>query len=414
MKGQEWFDGAGFGMFIHWSHISNRGLELSWPMTGGAITLLPYATEVAVDDYYSQALDFAPRKDAPRQWMELAAAAGMRYAVLTTKHHDGFALWPSKHSDFTIAQSAYDGDLVAEYVDAARDAGLHVGFYYSLSDWHHPDYPAFREEDKPYMKYLGRRSETWDVYIDAMFGQIRELLTNYGQIDVLWFDGQWERQVGEWKADELGAMIRELQPQILINDRLPSIGDYATPEQAIPAEVPDGRWETCMTMNKTWAYCPADQEYKSSSLLLHTLCETAGKGGNFLLNVGPRGDGSLPPEQVERLQAIASWMEDNSDAIHDTQPGLEPWQFYGPSTRKDDRIFLHCVMRPIDGITVRGIPTRRLTSARELATGKELEFKVRATAHEELGRNPIGEAFITMPSDDTSLARVVELTISPS
>src|SRR5262249_38095182 len=153
-----------------------------------------------------------------------------------------------------------------------------------------------------------------------------------GEISVMWFDGQWERTREEWKAEELAAMIRELQPNILINDRLPG-GDYDTPEQAIPAKVPDRRWETCMTMNASWGYVPDDDRYKSSTEIVHTICEIAGKNGNLLLNVSPRADGSLPPEQVSRLEAVGEWMSRNGSAIRGTTAGLEPWQFYGPSTR---------------------------------------------------------------------------------
>ncbi len=399
----DWFVQARFGMFIHWTHIANRGFELSWPLVGG-VGVLPYSSEVTVEDYYAKAFDFSPKPGAAKQWMRLAREAGMRYAVLTTKHHDGFALWPTKHSDFSIAQTSYGGDLVREYVDAAREEGLRVGFYYSLSDWHHPDYPAFREEDKPYLKFLGRRSETWDRYLDVMFGQVRELLTNYGEISVMWFDGQWERSKNEWRSKELAQMIRELQPGILINDRLPG-GDYATPEQAIPATVPEGPWETCMTMNASWGYVPDDTRYKSSRDLVHTLCETAGKGGNLLLNVSPREDGSLPPEQVERLEAVASWMSRNAHAIQGTEPGLEPWQFYGPSTRRGSTIYLHCVMRPYEGVVVRGLPIKRVRC--------ELPIRTRATAEQELTNpDPIGEVFIEVPEDRIDpVATVIELEI---
>jgi alpha-L-fucosidase len=247
-----------------------------------------------------------------------------------------------------------------------------------------------------------------------MFGQIEELLTNYGQIDVLWFDGQWERTVDEWRAPELIETIRELQPDILINDRLPG-GDYETPEQGVPERVPDGRWETCMTMNRSWGYVPKDAKYKSSTELIHTLCEVTGKGGNFLLNVSPRADGSLPPEQVDRLEGVGAWMADHAEAIHDTGPGLEAWQFYGPSTRKNNRIFLHAVMRPYESVVVRGVPIRRVASARHLASGRDLEFRTRATVQQELfGRDPIGEVFVEVPEDYIdAFATVVELTIEP-
>jgi alpha-L-fucosidase len=407
---EHWFDGARFGMFVHWTHIANRGFELSWPMVGG-VGVLPHSDNVAVDDYYSKALEFCPAGGSPREWMRIAKDAGMRYAVLTTKHHDGFALWPTKQSDFSIAQTPYDGDIVAEYVDAAREFGLRVGFYYSLSDWHHPDYPAFTEADKPYMSFIGKRSPTWDRYVDAMFGQIRELLTDYGQVDLMWFDGQWERTRDEWRADELAAMIRELQPDIIINDRLPG-GDYKTPEQGVPGTPPEGRWETCLTMNRSWGFVPADTEYKSSTELVHTLCEVAGKGGNLLLNVSPRADGSLPPEQASRLSDVASWMDRHADAIHDTDAGLEPWQFYGPSTRSGDTVFLHCVMRPYEQVSVRGVRIKRVVSAK--IGGTELRFRGRATAEQELmTRDPIGEVFIEVPPDLIDpVATVVELQIS--
>jgi alpha-L-fucosidase len=413
MPNATWFDDARFGMFVHWTHIANRGFELSWPLVGG-VPVLPHAHDVPVVDYYAHALDFCPERGSPDEWMRLAKRAGMRYAVLTTKHHDGFALWPTKLTDFSIAQTPYEGDLVGEYVDAARAAGLRVGLYHSLSDWHHPDYPAFREEDKPYISFLGRRSPTWDRYLDVLFGQVRELLTNYGHIDVMWFDGQWERTSDEWKAAELAEMIRELQPAILINDRLPGQGDFTTPEQAIPAVAPSGRWETCMTANSSWGYVPDDDGYKSPHELVHTLCEVAGKGGNLLLNVSPRADGSLPPEQVQRLEAMGAWMDKYAEAIHDTRPGLEPWQFYGPSTRKAERTFLHCVMRPYETITVRGLPVRSVTGVRDVATGRALAFRTRATAEQELiSSDPIGEVLIEVPEDLIDpVATVVELSLA--
>jgi alpha-L-fucosidase len=409
-----WFEEARFGMFVHWTHCSTRGYELSWPLVGG-IPVLPNCQNVTVSDYYRDALSFSPQPGAAKEWMRLAADAGMKYAVLTTKHHDGFALWPTKHSEFSIAQTPYDGDLVAEYVDAARDAGLKVGFYHSLSDWHHPDYPPFREEDKPYLKFLGRRSETWDAYLETLFGQVRELLTNYGEISVLWFDGQWERTADEWRSVELAAMIRELQPGILINDRLPG-GDYTTPEQAIPATVPDRTWETCMTMNTSWGYVPEDTSYKSATGIIHTLCEIAGKSGNLLMNVSPRDDGSLPPEQVERLQAVGEWMRTNGDAIYGTEAALEPWQFYGPATKprgSDDRIYLHCLWRPYEDVVVRGMPVKRV-SARHLASGTDLVVRRRATAEQELiSSDPIGEVFIEVPENLIEPhATVIELLLA--
>ena len=407
-----WFDEARFGMFIHWSAISQRGLELSWPLVGG-IPVLPYSTGVDVEDYYRGALDFCPITDSPRRWMACARDAGMRYAVLTTRHHDGFALWPSKYTDFTIAATPYEGDLVREYVDAARAEGLRVGFYLSLSDWHHPDYPPFSRDDASYPAYLGRRAEpaSWARYVDCLFGQVQELLTDYGPIDVMWFDGQWERTADEWRAGELRSLIRSLQPDCLVNDRLPRQGDFATPEQSIPPEAPTGPWETCMTMNRTWGFHPSDEEYKSTHRLVHTLCEVAGKGGNLLLNVSPRGDGTLPPEQLDRLAAVGSWLARNGEAIYGTTPGLEAWQFYGPSTRRGNQLFLFLLMRPYESVSLRGVRLGGVQSVRVLGAGDELAFTTAATAQEELSGNPVGEVIIEVPDHAIDpVATVLEVT----
>jgi alpha-L-fucosidase len=211
-------------------------------------------------------------------------------------------------------------------------------------------------------------------------------------------------------------MIRELSPGILINDRLPGQGDYETPEQFIPPAPPDGRWEACLTMNRSWGYVPKDTRYKSARQLVHTLCETAGRGGNLLLNVSPRADGSLPPEQVERLEAIGGWMRKHGDSIHDTEAGLEPWQFYGPSTRRGDHVFLHLLMRPYDEVVVRGVPIRRVKSVTVVGSGEALDFTTRCAINDELFlQDPSGEVVISVPPgvvDD--LATVLDVVISPA
>ncbi len=410
----DWFDGAGFGMFVHWGFISGRGMELSWPLVGG-IPVLPYSTAVDVEDYYRSAPGFAPAPGAARGWMAAARDAGMRYAVLTTRHHDGFALWPSKYTDFSIAATSYGGDLVAEFVEAARADGIRIGFYLSLSDWHHPDYPPYTADDASYPAYLGRRPapDAWSRYVDCLFGQVQELLTNYGPVDVLWFDGQWERTAEEWRAAELRELIRSLQPDTLVNDRLSGQGDFTTPEQSVPPEPPAGRWETCMTMNRTWGFHPGDTEYKSAHRLIQTLAETRAKGGNLLLNVSPRGDGSLPPDQIDRLGAVASWMARNGEAVHDTRPGLEPWQFYGPTTRKGDRVFAFLLMRPYETVSIRGAKIKQVRGVKVLATGEELSFTTNATAEQELfGGDPVGEVVIDVPARVLDpLATVLEISM---
>ena len=409
-----WFQEARFGLFVHWGHYAQHGWEASWPLVGGT-PALPLCPNVPVGAYHVSARSFSPRRGAAQEWLGLARRAGMRYAVLTAKHHDGFALFATKHSDFCVANGPYRGDLVREFVDATREAGLRVGLYFSLCDWHHPDYPAFSEADKPYgARGLPRPTpEQWRRYLEFLFGQIRELLVNYGTIDLLWFDGGWEHGSDEWRARELEELIRELQPGIVLNDRLPGVGDYATPEQIVPAKPLPGPWESCLTMNESWGWVPHDTDYKSARELVHTLCETASRGGNLLLNVSPRGDGSLPPEQVERLEGIARWMEHCAESIVGTKPGLEPWQFHGPSTRRGERIFLHLLTRPYDEVVVRGIPVARVRAVRQLATGTDLEHRARVSALDRAIRNPdpVGELRIRVPEGLVdAIATVIELS----
>jgi alpha-L-fucosidase len=392
----EWFDEARLGMFVHWDHASQQGLEVSWPMAGG-IFALPAARTVSIDQYQSSASTFDPQEWDPGTVAALARAAGMGYAVITAKHHAGFAMFHTRLSDFSIANAPYGRDIVGEFVEALRAAGLRVGIYFSLSDWHHPDYPRLTEADKPYA--FGQTPpppgpEAWERYVAYMFGQIREVLTNYGPIDLLWFDGAWERPADRWRAPELEAMIRSLQPGILINDRLPGAGDYTTPEQFVPPSPPAGRWETCMTMNESWGYVPEDADYKTPRQLVHTICEVAGRGGNLLLNVSPTGSGTLPAEQVERLEAIATWMESHGEAVKGTTAGLEPWQFYGPTTRRGERVYLHLLMRPYDSVTVRGVPVRRVRHVTVVGDGRSLPFRTRTGILERLLPDPPGELTI--------------------
>ncbi len=249
-----------------------------------------------------------------------------------------------------------------------------------------------------------------------MFAQIRELLTDYGKIDVIWFDCFWERSAAEWKADELAAMIRELQPEILINDRLQfGGGDFDTPEQFVPPHPAGGTpppparaWETCMTVNESWGYNKDDDQWKSGRQLIHTLCEVAGRGGNLLLNVSPMGDGRVQPEIAERLDMVQAWMERHSESIIGTTPGLAAWQHYGPTTRRAatsgtgaSRIYAHLLMRPYDGVTVRGVRIGRLRSATALGTGTPLTFTTRASIIDSMMKNPdaVGEVTIAVPPE---------------
>lgn len=411
-----WFERARFGLFVHWGHISQRGWELSWPLVGG-LPVFPACQDVPAATYHESAATFCPRPNSAREWLARARRAGMRYAVLTTKHHDGFAMFPSRAGDFSIAATPYGGDLVREFADAVRDAGLRLGFYYSLSDWHHPDYPPFSDADRPYRMGMAPRptAEQWERYLAYLFAHMRELLTNYGRVDVLWFDGGWERSPEEWRTAALHDLIRSLQPEVLINDRLPGFGDFDTPEQFVPPQPPGRTWETCLTMNDSWGYNPADTNYKSTHELIHTLCEVAGRGGNLLLNVSPMGDGQLPAEQLARLDALADWMQAYGTSIHDTEPGLAPWQFYGPSTKAGDRVYLHLLQRPYETVTVRGVQIRRVRAVRELRSGTALAYRTRCTVVDQMfNSDPTGELIITVPEALLDrFATVVEVDFTP-
>ena len=397
-----WFDTARFGMFVHWGHSSQRGCELSWPLVGGT-PALPQCGDVPVDEYHSTAATFDPRAYDPRAWARMAKRLGMTYAVFTAKHHDGFAMYHTKQGDFSIEHAPYQRDILREFIDAMRAEGIRIGVYFSLIDWHHPDYPAFTEADKPYQfgKWRQPSPEGWARFSEFMFAQVRELLTEYGRIDVIWFDGGWERNVAQWRSKELQEMIRELQPEILINDRLPGFGDFDTPEQIVPSRPPARAWETCMTINESWGYNPADTAYKPARELIHTLCEVAGRGGNLLLNVGPKGDGSLPVELTERLAVVERWMSRHGESIAGTEPALEPWQFYGPATRRGDRLYLHLLMRPYDTVTLRGARIKRVAGVSALASGASLDYTTRATIVDTmLNPDPRGELRIAVPASE--------------
>lgn len=412
--GPDWFDEARLGLFVHWDHASQQGLELSWPLVGGAFAL-PHCQSVTVEQYHSSATTFEPREWDPGALARLARSCGMGYVVFTAKHHSGYAMYDTAFSDFSVMHSPCGRDLLAETVAAVRDEGLRVGIYFSLSDWRHPDYPAFTEAHKPYMFGASPplpTDEQWERYLGDMFGQVRELLTGYGRVDVLWFDGGWERPAPMWRPKELEEMIRSLQPEVLVNDRLPGVGDFSTPEQFVPARPPDGRWETCLTMNESWGYNPGDCDYKSARQLVHTVCEVTGKGGNLLLNVSPTGTGALPREQTERLEMLATWMRAGAESVKGTKAGLESWQFYGPSTRRGGTVYLHLVMRPYGTFTVRGLPVRRVRKVTELASGAELEHRVRTGIIDSLTVDPLGEITISLPEDLVDpMATVVALQI---
>ena len=252
-----WFRHLGLGVFIHWGHASTRGWELSWQMTGGVHRQEPALEPVGCNEYFDNAAGFNPEHFDPAAWAELAWNAGARYMLFTAKHHDGFAMFDTRLSDYSITKHAVFGRRHhAGSRDAFRDRGFRVGLYFSIIDWHHPDYPRYTDETvtKPYTvgSYPRVAPAKWERYRDFMLGQLDELLTGYGDLDILWLDGEFEHTPDEWRFDEIRALIRKRQPRALVNDRCLGHGDFATPEQQLPMMAPDRPWEVCMTMNGTW------------------------------------------------------------------------------------------------------------------------------------------------------------------
>ncbi len=311
----DWWREARFGMFIHWGIYAVPAGE--WQGRTDYGEWIRNNAKIPLDVYDQFRTRFNPTAFDADAWVRMAKGAGMRYIVITTKHHDGFGLFESKQGDFNVMATPFRRDIIKELVQACRRQGVRIGFYHSIMDWHHPDYLPRRdwERDRP---AAGADFERYVVYMKA---QLKELLTSYGPIDILWFDGQWESTWTASHGRDLYAYVRSLQPNIVINNRVGGkSGDFGTPEQEIPATgVPGLDWETCMTMNHNWGYNLADKDFKPASVLVRNLVDIASKGGNFLLNVGPGADGRFPAESIDRLAAIGEWTSRYGASIYGTQ-----------------------------------------------------------------------------------------------
>lgn len=345
-----WFNEARFGMFIHWGvyAIPARG---EWVM---------HVERIPKEEYAPLAQQFNPTRYDPTEWAALAKRAGMKYMVLTTRHHDGFCLFDSQVSDFTAVKTAGRRDLVAEYVEACRDAGLQVGFYYSLLDWRWPAYWAGPEKDR----------KGWKTFVQYVHAQVRELCTQYGTIDVLWYDGGWPYDAKAWRSQELNAMVRELQPNILINNRSQLPEDFDTPEQHIAASQTGRNWETCMTMNDNWGYSAGDRNWKSTGQIIQNLVRCASGGGNFLLNVGPKPDGTIPKPSIKRLKKVGAWMDVNGESIYGAEGCPFGGGMIGLTTAKGNTVYLHVFRWPGEEVCIAGVKNKVL-SAHLLATGDQ-------------------------------------------
>jgi alpha-L-fucosidase len=388
-----WWRDAKFGMFIHWDPSSLASVEISWPI------MVPNPKwGITPDEYVNLYKKFNPVRYDPGAWVELAQAAGQRYMIFTSKHHDGFCMFDSSFTSYKVTNTPYKKDVAKMLVEACARRDMPLGFYYSPPDMHHPDY---RDTSLPASKnWHGEPTRPeWPRYLEYMGLQLRELLCHYGPVRVVWFDGLDHQE--KYDGYRFVRMTSELSPGTLVNNRLGTEGDFATPEQWVPkripikgvrirgtgpeeaAALPAGLpapeqfkpWESCMTINNTWAYNKNDRKFKSTSLLIRTLVEVASKGGNLLLNVGPGPDGTIQPEFRERLLGIGEWLKANGESIYGTTYGPFQDLAFGRTTAKGNRVYLHVFDWPTSGRLEIPAPEARVGSVRLLATNQPLSFE---------------------------------------
>ena len=410
-KRMQWFVNARFGMFIHWGlyAIPARG---EWVRS---------FEEIPKEDYMKYFDEFDPVDYDPKKWAKAAKEAGMQYVVLTAKHHDGFCLFDSKYTDFKSTNTKCGRDLVAEFVEAVRGEGLKVGLYFTLLDWYHDDYPHYGDRNHPMRNNPAYKNDNRDFsrYVDYMHNQIREICTNYGKLDLLWFDFSYDDLNGEaWRATDLVNMVRELQPGVIIDNRLeasgvgygsmatgnpkPYHGDFVTPEQIIPPEGikdvngNDLYWESCVTMKGNWGYHATDNFWKPSQMLIIMLVECVSKGGNLILNVGPDAKGNIPDASQKILSEIGAWMKKNKNSIYACGKAGIPKPDNGRLTRNGNKLYYHLYENTIGPMPLIGIKKDQVKSIRYLATGAEVPIST-SWVHTDypdivfadLGPNPI-------------------------
>ncbi len=365
-----WWRQARFGLFIHWGPVSLKGTEISWSRANSN-PKCPNRGAIPVDVYDNLYKDFNPTRFDAEEWVSIARNAGMRYVVLTAKHCDGFLLWHSRASSYSMAATPFKRDICAELSDAARKQGLRIGWYFSPMDWRDPDF----------------RTQRNAMFVRRMQEELREILSNYGRIDLVWFD--WDGHEPLYDQPNTYRIVKSLQPRIVINNRLDlgkgdndrkllsSFADYCTPEQHLGSYDDQHPWETCMTLGTQWGWKPNDT-IKSVSEVVRILANCAGGDGNLLLNVGPMPDGRIEPRQVEVLKGVGDWLRRNGESIYGTRGGPFLPGTYGAATRKGNAIYLHILKWNGDTITLPGLP-KKVTEG-TLLTGGEMKFEQTETA----------------------------------
>jgi alpha-L-fucosidase len=355
-KRMEWFREARFGMFIHWGVYAVPAGEWNGKTHYGEWFM--QETQMPVSQYEKFAPQFTAAKFDADAWVRMAKDAGMKYIVITSKHHDGFGLYRSKSTDWDMDRTPYKGDPLKELAAACKKHGIRLCFYHSIMDWHHADYTPRRAWND--VAKAANPNPNFDKYVEFMKGQLKELLTDYGPIGIVWFDGEWENTWTHERGVDLYNFVRELQPKTIVNNRVgkgragmsgmdkgKGVGDYGTPEQEIPPTGfgPGVDWESCMTMNNHWGYNKNDNNWKSTQTLVRNLIDCASKGGNYLLNIGPTAEGEFPAASIERLKQIGDWMKVNNESIYDTTASPFKKLSWGRATKKFDgkntTLYLH-------------------------------------------------------------------------
>jgi alpha-L-fucosidase len=366
-KRMAWWREARFGLFIHWGLYAIPAGE--WKSETDHAEWILTTAQIPVAEYEKFATRFNPVKFNPETWVKAAKDAGMKYIVITSKHHDGFCLFDSQQTDYDVMDATpFKRDIMTELADECRKQGIKICWYHSIMDWHHPDYlPRRNWETRP------AEGADFDRYVAYMKGQVKELLTNYGDIGVMWFDGEWEHTWTPERGVDLYDYVRSIAPDVIINNRVGkgragmagtydpkmATGDFGTPEQEIPATGLGYDWETCMTMNDHWGYNKNDHNWKSSQDLIRKLVDIASKGGNFLLNVGPTADGLFPQESIDRLKTIGEWMKVNGESIYGTSANQFEHLEWGRSTTKGNTLYLHVFDWPQNSkLLVRGLVSK--------------------------------------------------------
>ena len=388
----KWFREARFGMFIHWGLYSVPGGEWKGKKDYGEWFL--EETRMKVSEYEKFAKEFNPVKFDAKEWVRIAKDAGAKYIVITSKHHDGFGMFRSELTDWCIKSTPFQRDPLKELARACKEAGIVFCFYHSIMDWHHPDWAERRN-------YNDKATGTPDMdrYTAFMKGQLKELLTNYGPIGILWFDGEWDKPWTHERGIDLNNYVRGLQPDIIVNNRVgkgragmsgmdkdKGVGDYGTPEQEIPGTGfgPGVDWESCMTMNGHWGYNKHDQGWKSAENLIRNLVDCASKGGNYLLNVGPTSEGQIPAPSVERLMEMGKWTKVNGESLYGTTASPFEKLTWGRCTQrrldtaqgKSGKLYLHVFTWPVDGkLVVPGL-MNKVNSAYFLADASKTKLVV--------------------------------------